>query len=102
MPIVVSTLRPSCTAVAEAPLPRCRGDQAVVSRVEVEHLHRFLSDEAVTGAVEAVATDAMVPVHPHRQGIEVRRRRHGLVECGVHHCDMRNRRHALQREANAE
>ncbi len=61
--------------------------------------HRFLRHVAVAGAVETVAADGVIAVDPHRQGIEIGCRLHGLVEGGVDHSDVRNCRHLLDRHA---
>ena len=79
-----------------------RGDQAVIGRVEAEHAHRFLRHVAVAGAVETVAANGVIAVDPHRQGIEIGCWLHGLVERGVHHGDVRNCRHSLDRMPNDE
>jgi hypothetical protein len=77
-----------------------RGDQAMVGWVEAEHAHRFLRHVTVAGAVETVAADGVIAVDPHRQGIKIGCRLHGLVERRVYHGDVRNCRHLLDRMPN--
>ena len=69
------------------------GDDFLVLDVDTEEFAYALRDVAVAGAVETVATYAVLLIVLVGEGIEVGFRRHGLVERGVEDCHLRGRGH---------
>ena len=60
-----------------------------------QDLGRLQADVVVTGAVHAIATDAVLGIHGVGQGIEIGTLRHALVKGGVEHRNIRQRRKRL-------
>ena len=76
-------------------------DGAVVQR-QAQHGGGFASDKAVAGAMEAVAAHAVLAVQRHRYGVQIGVLRHGLVEGGIEHGDLRQAGEAGLCGANAQ
>ena len=81
---------PARTAVADAPLPRCRTTRFTSCTRLAQHPGRLGDHEGVRGPVEAVAPDLVLVAPRPRDGIRVGHRRHGLVERGVEDRDLRD------------
>ena len=71
------------------------GNEAAVFRILAQNLGGFGSHEAVAGAVETVTANGILFVEGIRNAVEVSLARHGLVEGGVEHGDLRERREEL-------
>jgi hypothetical protein len=78
------------------------GDDRVVVPGEPELPHHLLRHEPMARAVEPVAAH-LVPLEPLvGERVEIGARRHGLVERGVEHRHLRQRREELLRDPDAE